>query len=192
MRCGFFAALLAAVLVLFTGVPGVVAHSQLVSSSPADGAVVAQMPGAVELTFNEDLAEFPQAVVADAGNVVRKVTPTVSGSMLTVPIPTDQPAGRVEVRYRVVSADGHPIAGSIAFTVKGAASPSATASVGASTPSAPAAVSPTGPAAPPAAAEDPSTGWMYILMGLAAVLVIGVGLAIRFMGRRRPEPPHRS
>lgn len=158
------------------------AHSELVSSTPENGARLSTMPGEVTLVFNENIdPNFAQVVVADAGEIAHPVTPAVSGAQVTAAVPEGLPQGEVHVRYRVVSADGHPVSGEVVFT---AGSPAATQPAGAS-PTSSAAPSAAAPTAPGAVEEDASTTWMYALTGFAALLIIGGGLAILIASRRR-------
>ncbi|MBX6390290.1 MAG: copper resistance protein CopC [Frankia sp.] len=95
------------------------AHSQLVSSSPAAGEQLAASPSAVELRFSQDLLTVGTVViVADtAGATWTSGDPTVAGAVLTAPLKEDLPSGSYQIRWRVVSADGHPVSGAIPFTV---------------------------------------------------------------------------
>ncbi|MDO5629493.1 MAG: copper resistance protein CopC [Mobilicoccus sp.] len=154
------------------------AHSELVESTPADGESLTVMPQSATLVFNEAVdPNFAQAVVADADGVARPVEPAVAGSEIVVPIPGDVRAGDVEVRYRIVSADGHPVGGSITFTVGDAAAATSAEDAAAPTPDARAYTAP---------AEQPetSTTWMYVLTGLAAALVVLAGIIVALMHRR--------
>lgn len=94
------------------------AHSGLVSSTPMDGSVVTEAPSAIVLTFNEELLDDADAIslnTADGEPVVSaRVQPT--GDTVELPWPADLAAGEYEAAFRVVSADGHPINGSIRFT----------------------------------------------------------------------------
>ena len=118
-----------------------IAHDQLLSSDPADGAVLETPPAAITLTFSaEILPVAPTVLVQDAaGAVVVDAEPSVAGTVVTQPMPSDVSSGAYTVLWRVVSADGHPIEGTFAFTVASDAEPS---------PSAPPATSPTATATP--------------------------------------------
>ena len=104
------------------------AHDQLVDSSPASGERLDAAPTEVRLTFAGDLMELGSTVVvADAaGQDWAGSTPVLDGPALTVPLAPDLPDGAYTVRWRVVSADGHPISGSVPFQVGDATSPDAT------------------------------------------------------------------
>lgn len=164
-------------------------HAQLLSSTPADGDILAQPPTQAALTYNEDInPEFAQIVITDSTGRAVPVQPEVTGPTVVVPLPTDLPAGEVAVRYRVVSRDGHPIAGQIAF-VQETGAPSEPASSDSSTgpianPSPDVAtVTETNPASP--AQSDNDIGAIYVLTGVAALLIVGVGVLLFLWERRR-------
>lgn len=113
------------VLVLAWWPSPTVAHTDLVSVSPGDGARVDDWPPKVVLVFTEpvdlSLSALSVAVNGTEGERIplgrgdddseavgdlRSLEPDASGS-----------PSRVRVSYRVTSADGHPIAGSSTFTV---------------------------------------------------------------------------
>src|SRR2546430_8198580 len=101
------------------------AHAMLLSSEPADGSVLAQPPKVVQLHFNESIA--PAAIsVIDADGKAREVATRAVGQSVLIVLPDDLPQGTQIVSYRVVSQDGHPVAGSMVFSigaVTGAAPP---------------------------------------------------------------------
>jgi copper transport protein len=101
------------------------AHATLVSSEPADGSVLALPPKMVQLHFNESVA--PAAIgLIDAGGKARDVATRAVGQSVLIVMPDDLPQGTQIVSYRVVSQDGHPVAGSMVFSigaVTGAAPP---------------------------------------------------------------------
>jgi copper transport protein len=101
------------------------AHATLVSSEPADGSVVALPPKMVQLHFNEGVAPAAIGVIDAAGNT-RDVATRAAGQSVLIVLPDDLPQGTQIVSYRVVSQDGHPVAGSMVFSigaVTGAAPP---------------------------------------------------------------------
>jgi methionine-rich copper-binding protein CopC len=94
------------------------AHAELVSSTPADGASLKLAPKVVRLVFGEDLLPGGTAVTATdvaADGRVELPDPQVAGDTVSVRWPASAPGGQYRVAYRVVSADGHPITGSISF-----------------------------------------------------------------------------
>jgi copper transport protein len=101
------------------------AHATLVSSEPADGSVLAQPPKMVQLHFNESIAPAVIGII-DAAGKARDVATRAVGQSVLIVLPDDLPQGTQIVSYRVVSQDGHPVAGSMVFSigaVTGAAPP---------------------------------------------------------------------
>ncbi|MGA1117400.1 MAG: copper resistance CopC family protein [Candidatus Nanopelagicaceae bacterium] len=99
------------------------AHTSLVSSLPESGAVLNEVPSEVQLMFNEDLllidTKNPNRieVINGIGQVVSGMT-MVDGPEIYTPLDLSfEPSGEYTVKYRVVSADGHPIEGEYQFTV---------------------------------------------------------------------------
>ena len=93
------------------------AHASLVGSDPEDGASLATAPATITFTFNENIGN-PAYVSVTAPNgskvavtKVRAVDNRVTGTLAKV----DQ-KGRYTAAYRVVSADGHPVEGTIHYT----------------------------------------------------------------------------
>lgn len=97
------------------------AHSQLLSSNPADGATLVEPPASIVLTFNEALIPDVDSVSINdvMGHVVSSQSIEPDGAVLSVPWPAGFPAGIYQVAYRVVSGDGHPVVGAINFTIAG-------------------------------------------------------------------------
>ncbi|MET1132082.1 MAG: copper resistance CopC family protein [Aeromicrobium sp.] len=92
------------------------AHTSLISSDPTEGARLESVPERVVLTFSENLREPSEAgVIVDGKAVSAEVE--VDGPRVVVTPQADAPDGTYEVNYRVVSADGHPITGTLEFSV---------------------------------------------------------------------------
>lgn len=93
------------------------AHASLVGSDPEDGATLTTAPTAITFTFNENIGNPAYvSVIAPNGSKVavsdvRAVDMEVTGTLADV----DQ-KGRYTAAYRVVSADGHPVQGTIHFS----------------------------------------------------------------------------
>lgn len=101
------------------------AHATLVSSEPADGSVLTLPPKMVQLHFNESVTPAVLGLI-DAGGKAREVATRAVGQSVLMVLPDDLPQGTQIVSYRVVSQDGHPVAGSMVFSigaVTGAAPP---------------------------------------------------------------------
>jgi copper transport protein len=102
------------------------AHAVLVRADPSDGAVLALAPSAVRLGFNEPVSAIGPGlrVFAVDGTRVDLARPperadvdTADRSVLAVALPTDLPDGGYVVSWRVRSADGHAVSGTLRFTV---------------------------------------------------------------------------
>jgi copper transport protein len=98
------------------------AHAQLLSTSPADNAVVAHEPAAVEFTFGESVGIDDEAVRVfdhdgrrvDAG---RSFHPGGRGPTVGVHLRSGLPHGTCTATYRVVSADTHIVTGGFVFSI---------------------------------------------------------------------------
>jgi methionine-rich copper-binding protein CopC len=112
----FIAAVLVGLLVLLVGVMPAEGHADLESSNPADGSEIASAPAAVELTFSEDVGSGFVAVTAPDGTTVKTSEPRIDGVTMAADLAKSDQHGRYTVAYRIVSADGHPVAGKITFT----------------------------------------------------------------------------
>jgi len=165
-------------LALLVGTSPAFAHTRLESSDPADGSSLDAAPTQVSLTFNESVpAEFAQITVIgpDGTNHQSGAVTAADGKLVTSVAPLGQ-AGRYEIGYRVVSDDGHPVTGSLAFTLTTAAAPTTSAPAPSTAGAAPAAPTPAA-AAPAAAATQPDDGgspvWPWIV---GAVVLVGAGV----------------
>ena len=107
---------LAALLTALCFASGALAHASLVSTEPADGGVVAQAPKTVQLNFNESVTPAVVSLIDAAGNA-RDVTIRAAGQSVVIALPDDLPRGTQIVSYRVVSQDGHPVVGSVVFSI---------------------------------------------------------------------------
>lgn len=123
-RWGTLAATVAtmAVLGLLLGVPvgPAGAHDALESTIPADDAVLQSPPSEVVLTFGADQLSMGTAVTVTGpdGDDHADGAPRVTGRVVTQAV-GEAPAGDFTVRWRSVSADGHPVSGEFGFSVLG-------------------------------------------------------------------------
>ncbi|WP_052129147.1 copper resistance CopC family protein [Clavibacter michiganensis] len=206
------------------------AHNYLVSSSPAAGSTIDAPPSEVTLTFNDVILDLGQAGGAGAGagagdatagsapaggsSVVQVTGPdgrhfetgcaTDAGRAVSVPVALGA-SGEYRVTWRVVSADGHPVSDSIAFTYQApagaeaaagtadgpgcaAASPGGAASSGGSAGSADAGSS----AADPGTAAGQEQGvapYLGVIVGVGIGIVVLAAAAVVLIvvtGRRKP------
>lgn len=94
------------------------AHASLVSSDPAEGAVVDAAPDTVTLTFDEPVSVVDDGIQAyDASGDPIDTDAAARDEVVTVDLPGGLDDGTYVVAWRVVSSDGHPIAGSLTFHV---------------------------------------------------------------------------
>ena len=163
-------------LALLVGAAPAFAHTRLQSSDPADGASVATAPSRVSLTFNEATQQGFNTitVVGPDGSAWQSGEVTAEGNSVSVGLRPLGPAGRYEIGYRVISDDGHPVTGSVAFTLTTAGPGAAAPATSAAAPSAAAAT-----AAPQAAPAAPAGDggmpvWPWIV---GAVVLVGGGVA---------------
>lgn len=103
---------------LVLGAPPASAHAALVSTDPGDGVRLKTAPSKVTLEFNEDLASPAYVVItAPDGSRVKTGTVNALGKTVTAMVEPDNLNGTYSMSYRVVSDDGHPVAGSTTFEV---------------------------------------------------------------------------
>lgn len=96
------------------------AHAALTSASPAAGAQLDVAPEEVALEFNEEVVAGPNALRVFDGDGVRVdegASDEEGGNRIVVGLPDDLEDGAYVVAYRVTSADAHPIAGTLTFTL---------------------------------------------------------------------------
>lgn len=93
------------------------AHARLDSSSPADGSTLTAVPPEIALRFNEPIKEDLNEVSVTSGSTdVTDGKPQVDGSSVYQPVKYSMKPGKYSVSYKVVSADGHPVSGTLSFT----------------------------------------------------------------------------
>jgi copper transport protein len=108
---------LAALLSIVCCASEVSAHASLVSVEPADGSVVVQAPRMVRLRFNEPVAPAEIKLIDAEGRVREDAVVDARGDVIEISLPGNLPRGTELVSYRVISADGHPVGGSVVFSI---------------------------------------------------------------------------
>jgi methionine-rich copper-binding protein CopC len=113
------AAAFAVVGAIGLGFPGTAqAHTTLVSSTPEDGATIESLPTTVSFTFDENVATPAfVAVTAPDGKSIIDGSPNVLDATVTQEIKPVGEKGTYSMSYRVISSDGHPVTGTLRFTV---------------------------------------------------------------------------
>jgi methionine-rich copper-binding protein CopC len=179
-----------ALVALSTAAPAS-AHDSVVSTSPAEGATVSENPGTVSVTLSaeplasESMTTSQIEVTAPDGHVVSSGKVEISGATVSIDADIDH-EGEHTVAWRSVSADGHPIEGTFAFTYAGeapaasaeASAPAPAATAGTTTaPTATASAEPQD-AADAAAVSDTDTGSpapMLIIGGIILIAAVAAG-----------------
>ena len=103
------------------------AHTTLELSTPANNQSIEFIPTELSATFDEDLIEIEGEVVntlelqsADGTNYLLSAA-TIAGPVVSAKVGDGEyPAGNYLLKFRVVSADGHPVTGEISFSTQSA------------------------------------------------------------------------
>ncbi|HSP53159.1 MAG TPA: copper resistance CopC family protein [Cryobacterium sp.] len=105
--------------------PAANAHDSVLLTVPADGEQIDLAPTEITITFTDDILELGAIVMVVDGEDKNwaEGEMRLDGAQATQPVAADLPDGAYDVRWRVVSADGHPVSGAFAFTVGDAAQP---------------------------------------------------------------------
>lgn len=159
------------------------AHAALLSSSPAQGDRLRVLPAEVTFEFNQDMSAPAYVIVtAPDGSSVTDGDPEVDGAVVRQAV-SEGPEGTYTMAYRVVSEDGHPVTGEIAFTV-GDGGPDPTGTPSEATPEA-------GAPAPSTADPAPGQGDSFARRHVVA-LAVGAALfsaaLLLLLLARRTEP----
>jgi methionine-rich copper-binding protein CopC len=175
----------AACVALVLGAAPAFAHTRLESSDPADGASLSAAPEAVSLTFSEDIDPgfATITVVGPDGTSYQTGDVTGDGGEVRTAVSPLGPAGNYEIGYRVVSDDGHPVSGKVAFTLTAPGPAAAAAPAAAPAPTV--AAAPPAPAVASQATTQQSKGapvWPWIL---GAVVLVGAAAAAALRLARR-------
>jgi copper transport protein len=95
------------------------AHAVLMHTDPGAGAVLPTAPAEVRLRFSEPVRPVPEqtSVLRPDGGRADTGTPTQNGPSLLIRLATGLSEGTYRVTYRVVSDDGHPVAGGFSFSI---------------------------------------------------------------------------
>lgn len=109
------------------------AHTGLRSTTPAAGARLTAAPAAVTATYGDALGRVERARVTVDGRPAAAATARLSPAdarRLVIPLAPGSPAGAYRVTWTVLGADGHALAGELAFSVRPPAIAMAAARVG--------------------------------------------------------------
>jgi copper transport protein len=93
------------------------AHASLLASDPTDGAALATAPATLTLSFNEPVEPIAIRIVDGRGTASEVTQISHDGANLILTPSAVLDRGAHVVSWRVVSADGHPVGGSLIFWV---------------------------------------------------------------------------
>ena len=164
-------ALAALALILGAAAPAS-AHAELLSTDPVDGSALEIAPDTATLTFSEAVQPVAEAMLlVDAAGTERPLNATAADTAVSIELP-ELDDGSYYLSWRVISADSHPIAGVVSFSVGTGAAP----------------------APPPDAAESDQTGPPPALQAAnalhyAGVLLFGGWICFRVAIARDLAPP---
>lgn len=97
------------------------AHVTARQSFPEDGAVLTESPTELSIQFS-DLAKLVSLELAGSNGEATKIDVSEAKSvdgLVSVQIPQLEP-DKYKVSWRVLSVDGHPVAGKLTFTIEAA------------------------------------------------------------------------
>jgi copper transport protein len=100
-----------------------VAHAALTAASPADGAIVATAPVQLTLSFSEPVSPLVLKLISPGGASQTLARYALRDKTLAIEPPPGLGGGTHVLSWRVVSEDGHPVGGSVVFSI---GAPSAT------------------------------------------------------------------
>lgn len=99
------------------------AHTDIVSTSPAAQADVNVSQESISITFSEPPLVDGAAIVVmnEAGDILDSPAPTLAGATLSIPWPIDLTPGEVLVTWRATADDGHVLSDEFSFKYTAAA-----------------------------------------------------------------------
>ncbi|MBL0886818.1 copper resistance CopC/CopD family protein [Myceligenerans indicum] len=118
----WLAAVAVALIALLLGAPPAAAHTELVSTDPADGATHDGPLAALTLTYTLPVTPLGDAVVLTGpdGDVPAEVTQQQDGAVVVATPEEPLTDGEYSAAWSVAAQDGHPLQGTLTFTVTGA------------------------------------------------------------------------
>ncbi|MBP1887632.1 copper resistance CopC/CopD family protein [Sinorhizobium mexicanum] len=93
------------------------AHASLTATEPRDGAVVPTSPTTLALSFSEPVSPLALKLVKPDGSAVALERFSLRDRTVEIEVPPGLTAGTHVLSWRVVSEDGHPVSGSILFSI---------------------------------------------------------------------------
>jgi copper transport protein len=106
-----------ALLGLLASVVAAAAHASLTASEPRDGSVVQAAPAILALSFSEPVSPLSLALVKPDGSSVPLTGFVLRDRTVEIEAPSGLGTGTHVLSWRVVSEDGHPVGGSVIFSI---------------------------------------------------------------------------
>ncbi|MFM1778779.1 MAG: hypothetical protein RL741_1397 [Actinomycetota bacterium] len=99
------------------------AHTEIVSTSPAAETDVNVSQESISITFSEPPLVDGAAIVVmnEAGDILDSPAPTLAGATLSIPWPIDLTPGEILVTWRATADDGHVLSDEFSFKYTAAA-----------------------------------------------------------------------
>lgn len=93
------------------------AHAVLSVAEPADGQALDVAPARATLRFSETVSPLAFRLLRPNGEIVRLGDVRAEKDVISVGLPVDLQAGTSILNWRVSSADGHPVGGTVTFVL---------------------------------------------------------------------------
>ncbi|RSE60618.1 copper resistance protein CopC [Alcaligenes faecalis] len=104
-------------LLLLAWTPVLYAHASLVASKPDSGTVLTQAPKTASLSFNESVSPLLMKLIRPDGSSEELGDVLTQDQRLELALPPMETEGTYGLSWRVISADGHPVGGTLTFSV---------------------------------------------------------------------------
>lgn len=176
-------AVLVSALTMVAGAGVASAHAHLESSDPAEGAALAATPSQVTLVFSEPvtLPPAPVEIIGPENATWTVGAAAASGPTVTAPVTATGPAGAYVLTYRVISADGDTVSGSVNFTLTTAPAPPPPTTEPSARPTTDAPEPSEATAAATSTEDSGVPAWVWVVV---AVVVIAAAVALLLRSRR--------
>ena len=116
-------AAISAVIALISPLPAQ-AHTALVNSVPAKNSTIKAIPKTIALTFDDKLVKIAVknvskfSVIGPDGTEIKLGPITLTNQIISAAVLEPKPKpGVYKINFRVISGDGHPVSGTIKFTL---------------------------------------------------------------------------
>jgi len=93
------------------------AHAALIGSEPDNQSSLRSLPASVLLRFNEPVSPLFARIVGPDGRIHTDLETQATDGTVRVHLPSLKEPGNYALSWRMVSADGHPVGGSLVFSV---------------------------------------------------------------------------